>query len=142
MKNIGILRRTPEDNSNMFILKLDMGCIPDGDDRKIFAVIDRNFGTLGTARIKETKNGMAVFELMIPGRQNASVLFAFTEKERNKESPAWGRSNTQCGIFCIELGIMCQDADPETYGYREYNPEYKGTRPSHSTQRESRPIFH
>lgn len=132
MKNIGIIRRTPEDSNHMYLLKLDSAVIPDGDDRKVFTVVNSQFHTLGTARVLESENGQSVFELMIPGRENAGLFYAATDKEQVKAtSPTWGRSNTDCaGIFCIEIGINCQDVEPESYGFREYHPTMAAHRPA------------
>ena len=138
MKSIGLVRRTPADELNTFLVKLDMSCIPDTDTRKLFAVVDRTFGVLGTARVKETKHGLGVFELLIPGIQNATAVRTHTEKGTR----LWGRVNTQCNnIFCIELDILCQDGDPTSYGYREYHSTHQHNRPKRTSQRQSRPLF-
>lgn len=126
MKNQGIIRRTPNNDMHTFLVKLDAGCVTDGDDRQIFSVIDRNFATLGTARIIERKHGQYVFEMVIPDRATAAALFQLTDKETQSVTRCWGHSNTRCnGIFCIELGVMSQADNPYEFGYRHYHPRFR-----------------
>ena len=126
MKNHGIIRRTPENSLHTFLVKLDADCVPEGDSRQIFAVIDRQFQTLGTARIKERRHGQYVFEMVIPNKATAAALYSLTDKENQSAGNIWGHSNRRCqDIFCIELGIMSQANNPESFGYREYNPIYR-----------------
>lgn len=121
MKNQGIVRRTSENELHTYLVKLDSDCIPDGDDRHVFSVVDRKFNTLGTARIKDRRHGQYVFEMVIPNKATAAALFSLTE-----EGHVWGHTNHRClGIFCLELGVMSQAPNPGDFGYREYNPVYR-----------------
>lgn len=121
MKNVGIIRRTPEDDVFKYLVKLDASAVDNQGGRQIFSVIDRQFRILGTARVKEKKHGQATFELLFNDLANANAMQACTGNEAI--SKTWGRINTRLnGELCIEVDIMSQVSDPEMHGFHQYHP--------------------
>lgn len=126
MKNTAILRRATPDSMYTYLATLDSNVLDDHPNQTVFSVIDHKFNILGTARVKEKKHGVAVFEILIPARENANALFAATDAEFMKSvgSGVWARLNTRCqNAFCIEVGIMSQVRQPEFHGFNQFHPD-------------------
>lgn len=121
MKNVSIIRRTLEDDIFKYLVKLDSSALDGQDGRQVFSVIDQTFNILGTARVKENKNGQVVFELLFNDLANANAMQSCTEP--NMSSKIWGRIDKRFNHqLCIEVGIVSQVPNPEMHGFHQYHP--------------------
>lgn len=125
MKNVGIVR-VVEDKSHTFIVKLDSGCVPQGDDRKVFAVVDPQFATIGTCRILEQKAGLLIFEVMIPNRKTALAIHGMASS-KSTTGKLWGRSKHIVeNQFTLQIDVLHQSENPLLDTLCEYHPKHKG----------------